>query len=231
MQKLLDDNEDRNQYSQRSQICWVPCCRNIELQHACNVNVSCRIVEWKDNTNIVQCEHPSCCQSGQNKWIWGFAWNMAINGDGRIKLGEKVGVQKHLSWGLVVNHSTPALNSTLAAGLDNRRSCYKPSLMLMKSLAEAAVVHASHVFQSLLINQFLAMMGVVASLFVRVFTPSHKPQYHSLSHKHIVSFTTGWVRCKELNRRSRIFSFPLLSQLDSPPTVWPNISWVKSSIV
>lgn len=156
-------------------------------------------------------KHPSCCQSAQNKLIWGFAWNTAINGDERMKLWEKVGVQRHLSWGLVVNHSTPALNSTLAAGLDNRRSRYKPNLMLMKSLAEAAVVHASHVFQSLLINLFLAMMGVVASLFLRVFTPSHKPQYHSLAHKHVVSFTTGWVRCKELNRKSMIFSFPLLS--------------------
>ncbi len=154
-------------------------------------------------------KHPSCCQSEQNKLIWGFASNIAINGDGRRKLWEKVGEQRHLSWGLVVNHSTPALNSTLAAGLDNRRSRYKPSLMLMKSLAEAAVVHASHVFQNVLINPFLAMMGVVA-LFVRVFTPSHKPQYQSLAHKLVVSFTTGWVRCKELKRKSRTFSFHLL---------------------
>lgn len=61
-----------------------------------------------------------------------------------------------------------------AAGLDNRRSCYKLHLMLMKSLAKAVVVHVSCVFLSLLVNNFFAVMGVLAE-----FASESKPQYHS----------------------------------------------------
>lgn len=47
---------------------------------------------------------------------------------------------------------TNTLPRSWVAGLDNRRSHYKLHLMLMKSLAEAVVVHVSCVFWSLLIN-------------------------------------------------------------------------------
>jgi len=135
-----------------------------------------------------------------------------------MKLGGKLWVLKHLSWSPVVNHSTPTLRSALGRLGCSRRSHYKVHLMLMKSLAEAVVVHVSCVIWSLLIQINFLLWWVSRqrwSLLVRVFSPSCKPQYHSQACSEFHNCLSKLLRAE----------FPLFCHL------WPNFSWVKSSIV